>query len=83
MNPNFFTDIGFPIELDDGRVLREDDVQEVVRLLNHPVRSRHACISKGQLHEVIDQLIARNALLENHVKRIQAVLDEYNAVIDK
>lgn len=67
-------DEAYSFELDSGDNLQYDDVQEIIRLLNHPVRSRHTCVSKGQLHTVIDQLIAHNVMLEKQVKQLKREL---------
>lgn len=71
MNPRLFSEHFYPIELESGDTLEYADVQEIIRLLTHPIRSRHTCVSKGQLHEVIDQLVAHNAMLQKRVKNLE------------
>lgn len=52
------------------RELTFEDLAEINELLNDPMRNPNACVSKGQLKRLTEQLLVRNHLLEKQVTEL-------------
>lgn len=54
------------------RDMTADDVREVLQLLTATTRKTHQCISKGQLRQLAEQLMAQNAMLTKRCAELLA-----------
>jgi len=53
----------------------QDDLEEIRDLLTGTIRNPNNCISKGQLKQVAEQLLARKVLADKRYDRIRGRLD--------
>lgn len=77
-NPPYTGGAPFALPVPNGReitgYLTDEGAQEIVQLLTLTTRNPNRCISKGQLKDAAEKLMAQNLILGKEVERLRAEL---------